>query len=960
MSTLNQLTEENAFSTLCRPVRRLLEEKGFNKPTEPQERLIPKIIEGKNVLLISPTATGKTEAAMLPVLHNFLMSERLPGINIIYITPLRALNRDILDRMTYWCSSLDIRLAVRHGDTSTRERNRQRQSPPEMLITTPETLQAILSGRTLRRYLKSVKWIVIDEIHELADNKRGSQLSIALERVKEIAERDPQMIGLSATIGSPDKISKFLVGKDRDVEVEQVSAVRETTFDIIYPEPGPEDYELASQLFTHPEVSSRLNIMKDLIKAHETTLLFTNTRSTSELLASRFNVWDMDFPLSIHHGSLAKTSRIAAEKGLKEGYLKTVVCTSSLELGIDIGHIDLVIQYNSPRQVTRLLQRVGRSGHSIGEKAKGIIIAMNSDDALESMVICRRALIEHMEPLVIPSKPYDVMVNQIVAEMMSKPRQYFLQVKNLFSKAHPFQNLEEKDVKFVAEYMHNRFPRLAWVSEEDEIIIRPRGNRKTIYRYFFDNLSMIPDEKTYLVIDVANESAVGILQEAFVAEYAKPSVKFVIRGSPWKILNVHNDKIYVKSEDDPTGAIPSWVGEEIPVPLEIALEVGEIKARVETLLKKGSKIDDIASQLEEDYPANKDTLTRAISEVIQHVKLGYPTPTNKRIVVEDWGENVIIHANFGTLVNRTLSRLIGHLVSEETGYPVAVQQETYTIVTQTVGEVDSLYIVRLLENLAEEELETIMEDAITKTGLFKRRLINVARKSGALSKYANFSNITLGRLMKSFEGTCIYVEAMKDTIRKDLDVKATVEILRKIREGQIKVVKLDNRGELSPLAEVVINGLKMKSDIVPPDKITRIIVESAKARLLNENRVLACLSHRDHIETKRIRELSERIVCPGCGSSELGVFDRSFEDVARELSLERPGIKRKGERWWERGKDLAKLVSMYGRRGAIIAAAKRVDLTEAWDILAETHDESNQFYERIVEAERSALKKRFF
>ncbi|MDP7207967.1 MAG: DEAD/DEAH box helicase, partial [Candidatus Bathyarchaeota archaeon] len=532
------MTEKNAFSILCRPVRRLLEKKGFQKPTEPQKLLIPKILKGGHVLLISPTATGKTEAAMLPVLHKYLMAERKPGISIIYVTPLRALNRDILNRMTYWCSSLDIRLAVRHGDTSTRERNYQRQSPPEMLITTPETLQAILSGRILRKYLKAVRWVVIDEIHELADNKRGSQLSIALERIRELADEEFQMIGLSATIGSPDKVAQFLVGNDREVETIQVSAFRNTQLEIVYPEPGPKDYDLARDLFTHPEVAARLKIMRDLIEGHETTLVFTNTRSTSELITSRFNVWDMDFPLSIHHGSLAKTTRIAAETGLRQGDLKTVVCTSSLELGIDIGHIDLVIQYNSPRQVTRLLQRVGRSGHSIGDLAKGVIIAMNSEDCLESMVICRRGLQEIMEPLIVPDKPYDVVVNQIVAEFMSRSRIYFLQAKNLFSKAYPFKDITEKEIQFVAQYMHNRFPRMAWVSEVDEVIIRPKGKRKTIYRYFFDNLSMIPDEKTYLVIDTAEEAPVGILQEAFVAEYAKPGVKFVIRGRPWKILNI--------------------------------------------------------------------------------------------------------------------------------------------------------------------------------------------------------------------------------------------------------------------------------------------------------------------------------------------------------------------------------------------------------------------------------------
>ena len=828
-----------------------------------------------------------------------------------------------------------------------------------MLITTPETLQATLLGRTLKRYLQAVKWVVVDEIHELADNKRGSQLSLALERLREIAEEEFQLIGLSATIGSPEKVGQFLVGNGRPVEIVQVSASRETSFDIVYTEPEADDYELASKLFTRPEVAARLRVMRDLIEKHSTTLIFTNTRSTSEVLASRFNVWDMDFPLSIHHGSLAKTSRIAAERGLKTGDLKTVVCTSSLELGIDIGSIDLVIQYNSPRQVTRLLQRVGRSGHRIGRRAKGVIITINSDDTLESMVICRKALIEELEPVVIPQKPYDVLVNQIVAELMPRGRLYFLQAKNLFGRAYPYADLAEDDVRLVARYMHNRFPRLAWVSERDEVIIKPRGNRKTIYRYFFNTLSMIPDEKDYLVIDMGDETPVGILHEAFVAEYARPGVKFIIRGSPWKILNIHNDKIYVGAEDGPTGAIPSWVGEEIPVPLEVALEVGNIKAQVEHGIKEGLTVEEVASKLAEVYPAETETVSRAISEIVDHVQKGLPVPTDRRVVVEDWEENVIIHANYGSMVNRALARLVGHIISEETGYPVGVQQDAYRVVTQTVGEVDAAFVARLLTRLAEMDLEGILRTAITKTGLFKRRLINVARKAGALSKYANFSNITLGRLMKSFEGTCIFDESLKDTMRKDIDVEATVDLLGKMARGEIEVVRLDTGGEVSPLALVGIDSISMKTDIVPPEKMTRIIVESARARLLNETRVLACLSCREHFETRRVRDLPDQLVCPKCGSTEIGVFDRSIEEVMRVMPRERRGIPRDVTRWWSRGKDSAKLVSMYGRRAAIVASGKRVDFTEAWDILAETEGESDGFFERIVEAERNALKKRF-
>ena len=953
------MTGNNVFSQLCRPVRRLIDEKGFENPTEPQRRLIPKILEGKNVLLISATATGKTEAAMLPVLHRFLLSGgRQPGISIVYITPLRALNRDILERMTYWCNRLDIRLGVRHGDTSQRERGYMRHSPPDMLITTPETLQAILQGRTIKNHLKTVKWIIVDEIHELADNKRGSQLSLALERIRNVAENDIQFIGLSATIGSPERVAQFLVGEGREAEIVQVSALRDTRFDIVYPEPDAEDYELARKLFTHPEVAVRLKVMKDLIEQHNTTLIFTNTRSTSEALTSRFNLWDTDFPLSIHHGSLAKTSRIATERGLRAGDLRTVICTSSLELGIDIGAIDLVIQYNSPRQVTRLLQRVGRSGHSIEEISKGVIVAMNSDDALESMVICRRALKEIMEPIYVPEKPYDVLVNQIIAELMQRNKLYFLQVKNLFDHAYPYRALTEEDVLKAARYMHDRFPRLAWLSEEDEVMIKPRGSRKTMYRYFFNNLSMIPDEKDYLIVDVDEDSPVGILQEAFVAEYAKPGVKFTLRGRPWKILNIHNDKIYVRSEDDPTGAIPSWVGEQIPVPMEVALEVGEIKAYVEDSLGEGMGVDEIASELHLRYPANVDTIKRAISELVEHHHRRYAVPTDRRVALEDWEDKVIIHANFGSLANRTLARIVGHIISEDTGYPVGVQQDTYMVITQTVGSVDARYVARLLTSLADGDMESVVREAVTKMGLFKKRLINVARKAGALSKFANFSNITLGRLMKSFEDTVIFEEAMKDTLRQDLDIEATMELLRRMADGDIEVTVLDTDGDVSPLGKLGIDSITMKTDIVPPEKLTKIIMESAKARIYNETRVLACLGRRDWLDERRVKDYPEKIECPICGSTEIGVFDRTMEEVA-ELQATTKRSKKEPPRWWRRGVDAAKLVSMYGRRAAIVASAKYVDITEAWDILAETGDEGDAFFERIVEAEREALRRRF-
>jgi ATP-dependent Lhr-like helicase len=344
----------NVFDRFVKPIRRLIEEKGFQTATETQEKAIPPILEGKNVLLISPTATGKTESAFLPVLDMFLRSpDRTRGIKILYVTPLKALNRDMLERLEWWCNNLDVKLAVRHGDTETKERSRHTRSPPDMLITTPETLQAILTGRVLKQHLSAVRWVIVDEVHELADSKRGSQLALALERLELLTGTDFQRIGLSATIGSPNKVAQFLVGSNRPVEIVKVTLERQIDLKILFPQPTKDDYELAATLFTHPEVAARLQVIRGYIESHRSVLLFTNTRSVSEVLASRFKVWDVNFPVSIHHGSLAKPSRIAAERGLKTGELKGLVATSSLELGIDVGRIDMVIQYID-RKSTRL------------------------------------------------------------------------------------------------------------------------------------------------------------------------------------------------------------------------------------------------------------------------------------------------------------------------------------------------------------------------------------------------------------------------------------------------------------------------------------------------------------------------------------------------------------------------------------------------------------------------------
>ncbi|MFQ6095540.1 MAG: DEAD/DEAH box helicase [Candidatus Bathyarchaeia archaeon] len=959
----DQTEDENVFNILTRPIRRLIEQKGFESPTEPQKKVIPRILEGKNVLLISPTATGKTEAAMLPILDMFIRTYRRErGIKILYITPLRALNRDMLERLEWWCNNLDIKLAVRHGDTETRERTRQARRPPDVLITTPETLQAILIGWIMRQHLQAIRWVVVDEVHEMADSKRGSQLSLALERLRQITGRDFQVIGLSATIGSPEEIAQFLVGNGREVEIVRVPVARLMGLQVLFPQPEPDDYKFASVLFTHPEVAARLRLIRQFIERHKSVLLFTNTRSVSEVLASRFKVWDIDFPVSIHHGSLAKPSRITAEKGLKGGELKGLICTSSLELGIDVGRIDLVIQYMSPRQVTRLIQRVGRSGHRIGRIAKGIIITMDSDDMLEALVIGRMAYNEELEPVDIPEKPFDVLAHQIAGLLMKKRRLYFYEIYDLFKNAYPYRNLTLEDIKNVLTYMHSRFPRLAWVSFEDMLAMKPRRS-KALYEYYFENLSMIPDEKQYLVIDRATDTAIGILDEAFVAEYGKPGVKFIIRGSPWNIMHVTEDKIYVKSVDDPVGAIPSWIGEEIPVPFEVAQEVGKVRGFVEEMMKKGEETENIADRLAETYPSDREAISLAISQTVENVKQGYLVPTDKRMILEDWEDFVIIHANFGLLTNRAMAQLIGHVLSEQTGYAITVQHDPYRIFIQTLGEISSEAVMKVIDDLKNSStsmIQRMLTEATVKTGIFKRRMIHVAKRFGALKRCVDISNVSLRSLMKSFEGTVIYEEALKEVFTKDLDLKNMLRVFDAIRQGEIEIVKLETKGVATPIARVGIERVSMKTDLIPPERMRRIIVESARVRLLDETRTFICTKCLDYIEMIRIKDLPEKPACPRCGSGELGLL---IAEIDKALPLvEKKGEKlRKDERkLMEMAIETAKLISEYGKAAAVALTGRRIRVNDAKEILSEERELTDKFFELIVEAEREALKRRFW
>ncbi|TDA31767.1 MAG: ATP-dependent helicase, partial [Hadesarchaea archaeon] len=534
--------------------------------------------------------------------------------------------------------------------------------------------------------------------------------------------------------------------------------------------------------------------IRRLMETHGSTLLFTNTRPMAEILANRFKLWDVKFPVSVHHGSLSSFSRVRAERGLKEGEVKGLVSTSSLELGLDIGRVDLVIQYNSPRQVTRLLQRVGRSGHRLGKVAKGIVVVQDPDDMLEAMVILSHARRKELEPVKVPEKPLDVLLHSLASLLLRRRRVEVEEVVELFGKAYPFRGLGKEEVLKVVEFAQGLSGRFLRLSEDGREVERA-GPPARLFQYYFENLSMIPDLRQYLVVDDESGQPVGVLDDSFMAEYGEPGVKFTLGGEIWKIVQVFSSKVYVKRDEDPVGAVPSWIGEEIPVPFSVAQEVGRIRRRVEEAFLRGRKEEEVRRELAREYGVEEGELESPLSEMFSQLREGLPLPTDRRVVVEKVGEFCVVGACFGTLVNRTLARFLAQTLSSELVETVASRIDPYRLVLRSPS-LDPERVVSLLKGGREEDLREIVEGS----RFFRWRLVQVARRMGVLRKEVELTHSLVDKLMVSLKGTPVFEETFKEVVQRDLDLERTAEVLRLMRSGEIEVRSLGERDHPTPLS----------------------------------------------------------------------------------------------------------------------------------------------------------------
>ena len=692
------MRSDPSFEYLAEPVRTLLRESGIEEPTPPQALASPLIFQGKNVLVIAPTGSGKTEAAILPLLSRILGDSQRQGISLLYITPLRALNRDMLRRLEIWCSKLGLSIDVRHGDTPVSQRNRQSRSPPDLLVTTPETLQAILPGRRMRDNLRMLKAIVVDELHNLVESKRGVQLSVGLQRLRKVAG-EFQLVGLSATVGSPELAGRFLFGEKRDHEVVKVDVRKDFKFGIEYPTPDVANSDLAEKTFATPDLAARLSSLASLVESHTSTLVFVNSRTVAEMLGEKLGRIRKD--VGVHHGSLPREERERVEFAFKRGEMKALVCTSTLELGIDVGSVDLVVQYMSPRQVTSLIQRVGRSGHRMGRTSEGVIVAVSADDVLESSASIAEAKLGRLEPMRPYTESLDVLAHQIAGYLMDFEVMEERELLGQLRETHPYSNLSEEKLRRVVKYL------------EELRKVRVEGGGSTLRRtgntreYYFENLSMIPDETRYLVVDVATNQTVGILGEEFILLRARVGVHFILKGRVWQIEKVSDDKkVYVTPIEDPLAAVPGWDGEMIPVPLGLAQRTGQLRGRIAEAIE-AQGLERATLLLSEEIPAPTRAVQSVVEEMDEQRRIGVPIPTDRLILLEGFQKYLIVHSCFGEAINRTLGYVFEELLSRKglirlwfmDGYRILLE------LTEDTSQVDLEGLAKQLLGLTPEEME---------------------------------------------------------------------------------------------------------------------------------------------------------------------------------------------------------------------------------------------------------------
>ncbi|HKZ61738.1 MAG TPA: DEAD/DEAH box helicase [Nitrososphaera sp.] len=894
---------------------------GFTSLTTIQRKALPVISRKVNCLLVAPTGSGKTEAAVLPV-FTMLAQEKSPGkmIRAMYITPLRALNNDVLRRVVRYAQSEGLRVEIRHGDTTVLARKKIVEDPPDVLITTPESLAVILTSEKMLAALKGLQWVIVDEVHELVANERGAHLSLSLERLQAASSQQVARIGLSATVGNLKQAAQFVSGTGRRHAVLVDSASR--------------GYDIEVR-FVKGSLNNVAHFVIDYVKKEKvegSILLFTNTRDEAEYLGTILKNQG-DIKVDVHHGSLSKEMREETEHTLRSGEAGIVVCTSSLELGLDIGSVDLVIHYGSPRQVSKLMQRIGRSRHRHRSFAKGLVVTNNPDDEIEALAIIRRMRKGSIEEQKMHEGALDVMAHHLVGlAMQTRDPVKVDYAFDLITRAYPFRKISLFDVESCLEILTNH--NVIKYDRENQTYLR----KIKAYKYYFENLSMIPHVLKFEVIDSISKRRIGTLDQQFVGDYGEKGNVFVLRGSQWRVLAVDERRLIVNVEPLRGAAIniPYWVGEMIPVDFKTAEEVGAIRSQA------------AGGRAKLSTPI-MDNTKKALKVV----------PDSKNIVVESYiARNILVmHAVFGSKVNNTIASLLSTILSSQLGYIVESRSDAYRIMLTSSARIAQGRLEAVLSDVY--DLEPVIIAALTGTHNINWKVWMVAKRFGLISREAVYDKKVARMIYDRYSKTPVSAESIRELVHDKYDVQQTQKVLDDIKQKRIKVHWLEV-SEFSDLAKTIIEHSGKMAGAMPLS-VEKGVIELVKERLEKTKHRLVCIRCGKWERVMETKDVVEEISCPYCRSRLITATFWSDDEMSKIIRVRLAGGKLTPEQnhRFERAWKVASLVNNFGKKAIIVLAGHGVGADTAARILRNYVDDE-QVYKSIYEAERQYVITRGF
>lgn len=743
--------------------------------TPPQREAIPYIHNEENTLVASPTGSGKTLSAFTSIINSLYKQEKEDGLDncvyCLYISPLKSLTNDITRNVEKPLSDIkeilknkgketNIRQAIRHGDTPDSERSKMLDETPHILNTTPETLAILLNSPKFKKKLETVQYVVVDEIHSLAESKRGTHLSVSLERLENMTEQSPVRIGCSATVEPLDTVGKFLVGMDepdrnnyRDYNIVDTRFVRD--YDIKVSCPTDDLIHTDSSV-----VSSRFyDTLHEHIQNHTNTLVFTNARSGAERVLENlrrdFDEYDEENS-GCHHGSMSKEKREEIESKLKDGTIDVVTTSTSLELGIDMPDIDLVIQVGSPKSVSSLLQRIGRAGHRLGQTVTGRIIVLDRDELVECSVMAKRAEEGFIDRVFIPQRAQDVLSQHVYGIAINSVRPE-KEVKEIVKSAYPYRNYTDHEWEQLMKYLTASYDGMndknvyakIWRDVNDkkgdehhypeydvgENLIGKRGKMARVI--YMTNIGTIPDSFSVSVYTRGSDEWVGKLDEEYLNTLEKGDV-FVLAGNRYEYKYRRGSKVYVdRTTASPN--VPSWFSERLPLSYDLGSEILKFQNEFRSIIQN----DGVSSDYFSDWPIDENSATslvRMYEEQIEYTGAeSISTPNNLFVEEElDSDENrryYYIHSNYGRKFNDGLSRIIAYNCSQEidTNVKIAVSDHGFTL---SVPKTKNPNMKGIIEELDADNVRTQLRKSLHKTDLLKRYFrINATRSLMILRNY---------------------------------------------------------------------------------------------------------------------------------------------------------------------------------------------------------------------------------